>query len=631
MQKIAVVDDADGDDDVASRTSSGLPATITRAPAKSQCPPCQINISAGGGGMSRVYWWNSTLGLTLDTVSVVVTQYNHTAVTKTTTVHGDVSSLDATNITETQDLQYFFENRQYPGQPGILLVNGTEGPVDRSLSYPYPTSYLVVPGYRYYTQTASGLNYNGCPAGQYLNGNTCDCLLATPIVDPNFANRFISANDTLLTQTYYSTLAPEHGRDLREQLAENILDVFNVAPFSAWLASINPRPPGLESCYIVGFVGPPALKVPVSALTGTSTTTVTGTDNYSWTRATPAFTVSAKVPVKTSMAATREVNEPSATSQSSLQNSDDLEIARNSDSVEGPQVGTLARPPAELVAARLTSTFGPSSVHLAASEESVQDRTSSESENLVTTSGKTSPKQDLTTSPIFSFLGSTYTLGMSSTATIAGQAVTPGGAVIVSGSTFTFPAIIGTSIKPPPRLAVITRPVISFLGSTYTMGISSNIILEEQTLQQGSAITVSGSVVSMPSGGSLLVAGSTTETLSRVMITTTAVTSDTSIATSGPAAGFVMDGTTLVPTSVSTGHKISASGSNEGIVGKAAPGSLGGEAANRTSTASGTSDTSAKPADIGEAESTANPGGFQPTPLAVLGTCVSVMLIACVL
>ncbi|KAL8810076.1 MAG: hypothetical protein Q9223_002632 [Gallowayella weberi] len=167
------------------------------------------------------------------------------------------------------------------------------------------------------------------------------------------------------------------------------------------------------------------------------------------------------------------------------------------------------------------------------------------------------------------------------------------------------------------------------------MGISSNFVLEGQTLQQGSAISVSGIVVSMPSGGSILVFAGTTETLSQVIITATAVTSDGSIATSGSVTGFVMDGTILVPTSVFTGPKTLASGPNKGTdattVGKAAAGTRGGEAANRTSTASGNSDTSVKPADIGEAESTASAGGFQSTLLAVFGTCVGVMLVACVL
>lgn len=56
--------------------------------------------------MSRVFWFNSTLGLTLNNVSVVVTQYNSTVITRTTTVLGDVNTLDPRNITEVQDLRY---------------------------------------------------------------------------------------------------------------------------------------------------------------------------------------------------------------------------------------------------------------------------------------------------------------------------------------------------------------------------------------------------------------------------------------------------------------------------------------------------------------------------------------------
>lgn len=91
----------------ASGTESNLPSTITPAPATTPCPPCQILVSVGDGGMSRVFWFNSTLGLTLDTVSVVVIQYNNsTAITRTTTVLGDVNTLDPRNITEVQDLRY---------------------------------------------------------------------------------------------------------------------------------------------------------------------------------------------------------------------------------------------------------------------------------------------------------------------------------------------------------------------------------------------------------------------------------------------------------------------------------------------------------------------------------------------
>ncbi len=75
------------------------------APATTPCPPCQVLVSAGDGGMSRVFWFNSTLGLTLDTGSVVDTQFNSTAITRTTTVLGDVNTLDPRNITEVQDLR----------------------------------------------------------------------------------------------------------------------------------------------------------------------------------------------------------------------------------------------------------------------------------------------------------------------------------------------------------------------------------------------------------------------------------------------------------------------------------------------------------------------------------------------
>ncbi|CAL8575542.1 hypothetical protein XPA_001461 [Xanthoria parietina] len=116
-----------------SGTGSNLQSTIMPAPATTPCPPCQVLVSAGDGGMSRVFWSNSTLGVTLDTGSVVDTQFNSTAITRTTTVLGDVNTLDPRNITEVQDLRYSFDSHQYPGQPGIILVNDTKGVVEGNL------------------------------------------------------------------------------------------------------------------------------------------------------------------------------------------------------------------------------------------------------------------------------------------------------------------------------------------------------------------------------------------------------------------------------------------------------------------------------------------------------------------
>ncbi|KAL8683255.1 MAG: hypothetical protein Q9186_000757 [Xanthomendoza sp. 1 TL-2023] len=567
--------------------------------------------------MKRVNWWNTTVGVTLDTVSVIVTQYNNTAVTGRKTIFGHLNSSAPATAEEILPVQTLVGEKLGPighYDMFIYLNNGTDGQLDESVSIAYPTPYVGIPGYQYFSQTAA---VPGCPAGQVrMSGGSCDCPMT---LDHLWEMHEILRDADVMTignfeikQTYYQALTLDQNDIWNSMEFESVH--METDPFSRWVASISPTPPGFESCFFVAsFFGPPALKVPVSALTATVTTTVRGTDRYSWTSATPALSPPTKIPVETSMAPPDKVYPPNATPQS-IQTLSASEITRASGAGEGPRTRTLASPPPEIVSGRSTYTLGPSSEYLVVSKGVSRDRQSIKSGNQISvavgeviatvqTSSQPSPEQDLMTSSVFSFLGSTYTFGMSSIVTINGQTVAPGDAVTIAGSIFSVPTISATSTLPSPEEVVITRPIMSLFGSVYTMDISSNFVLEGQTLQRGSAITVSGNVVSIPSGGSLLVFGGTTETLSQVTITAAAaVTSDGSIATSGSATGFVIDGTMLVPTSVFTGPKTLASGSNEGIdatsVGKAAPGSPSGEVANRTSTVGGTTGTSAKPVDI---------------------------------
>ena len=146
----------------ASGTESSLQATITPAPG-TQCPPCQIHASAGGNFLSRVYWYNWTLALTLDTISVIVMQYNDTAVTERSTVHGDFNTLNPRNITEAQDLQYSLEPQEYPGEPSIIFINGTGGDVVINPSIQSPDPYVAIAGYLSFSFATS---HSGCLAGQ---------------------------------------------------------------------------------------------------------------------------------------------------------------------------------------------------------------------------------------------------------------------------------------------------------------------------------------------------------------------------------------------------------------------------------------------------------------------------------
>ncbi|KAL8889911.1 MAG: hypothetical protein Q9215_002893 [Flavoplaca cf. flavocitrina] len=493
----------------ASNTEANAPSTITPAPATTQCPPCQVLISAGGGGMSRVFWWNSTLDLTLNTVSVIVTQYNSTAITGSTTIFGNLNSVDAYDISEAREIQYLFNNPQYPNQPKIVLVNDTDRLVEGSLSFPYPTSYLVVPGYIYYTQTASsGRGAGGCPAGQTLdNRNNCVCKLATAVADGYDIYPEFSANDTQLAQTFYETMATVSGIDFVNQLKNNIIS-YDVASFSSWLAPIiSPRPPQFESCYFPPvFVGPPALKVPVSALTATITTTVRGTERYDWTTATPALTPSHELPAETSAAATNKEDEPNSNAQPAT-DVDAFTGQSPSGAPKDPETRTLASPPSEIVSGRSTYTLDPSSNNVIASkvlpgsdddpEKVGTPMTLPNGDDIVFSraSIRLPPEQSAIDMSIMPISGSIYTMDKPSNIVIEGQTITPGGLVTVSGSVISVPTIADSEATAFP---IFPTPIVSFHGSIYTADQSSNIVVEGQTVALGGAFTVSGNVISVP-------------------------------------------------------------------------------------------------------------------------------------
>lgn len=117
------------------------------------------------------------------------------------------------------------------------------------------------------------------------------------------------------------------------------------------------------------------------------------------------------------------------------------------------------------------------------------------------------------------FGGSTYTLDPSSKLMIQSQTLTPGGAVTVKGTTISFGSsnnkiLIGTNTQTIPTAAArITKaPFLTFAGSTY-IEQSPAFIIDGQTLSKGSVITVSGTPISLPSGGSVAVIGSNTQSL----------------------------------------------------------------------------------------------------------------------
>ncbi|KAI4240795.1 MAG: hypothetical protein L6R40_004909 [Gallowayella cf. fulva] len=610
------------------------------------------------------------------------------------TVHGDFSTLDPRNITEAVDLQFTLETHEYPGQPRILFINGTNGDVEVTPSIHSPIPYVAIAGYLSFSQATSD---SGCPAGQVRSKSTCGCLMTSGL-SIDFARDSASFSDVDLKETYYSVITPRSKNTLEDELWRNTRTM-DVAPFSEWLLSVESGNPDLKSCFFVpGFVGPPALKVPVSALTATVTTTVRGTEQYSWTAATPASRASNPVAAETSKADPDMIDKPTMTPDA-IPDVDPSDAAAGVGGIKGFPTPTLASPPRETVSDGSTYIPGPSSEYLAASavlthgeKSKALVSTVAMSENLAAhdtstlvlpeqstvemplvsflgsvsgylaasalpthgekskalvstvaisdniaahdTSTQVLPEQSIVEMPFVSFLGSVYTLDTSSNFVYQEQTVTPGGTATISGSVASVPAIGGTSTLSLPDLTSITTPVLSFLGSTYTMDKSSGFILAGQTIKPGVAVTVSGSVISMVSGGSLAVQGSITQTLSQATITVARDGPVGSSSTTTSASEIVVDGTILAGTGLLTEPRAPTSVAGEGsdtTDGVATTGSLGEATASAILSASGPDGPPVRPGDGGEAQSAAGVGKLRLRLLAVVGASISAGLIVSIL
>ncbi|KAL8906254.1 MAG: hypothetical protein Q9171_006341 [Xanthocarpia ochracea] len=624
-----------------SDTESSLEATVTPAPG-TQCPPCQIFASAGGEFLSRVYWYNSTLGLTLDTISVIVTQYNHTAVTERSTVHGDFSTLKPLAITEVQDLQHSLENQQYPGQPSIILINGTGGDVVINPSIQSPVPYLAIAGYISFSDATSD---PGCLAGQIRDDrSTCGCVMTSLLAD-QIAMDARSMTTVDLEETFYSIITTNSENNLEDELSWNMRDM-DVASYSEWLLSVDPARSALTSCFFMpAFIGPPAMKVPVSALTATVITTIHGTDRHSWTTATPALTASHEVPAKTSMATSEKENEPSV-APLSAPGWDHLSGTRASDAVEDSQTRTLASPPSEIDSGHSTYTLGPSLGYLIASKVLKEGEDPKTFEAPISipvggasilvdgaivvsgTSSQSSPGQSLIATPILSVLGSTYTMDKSSNFIVQGQMVTPGGAITVSGSVISVPPVAVTDSESFPAQTVLRTPVVSILGSAFTMDMSSNFVVDGQTVRPGGAITVSGTAVSMPSGSSLFVVGGITQTLSQAIVTADDQYSEGTSSMSGSIPNSVLhSGTLSAITSSTTLISDAAEETNNAKGDMMTVASPGAESASGNPTTSETAGTLAGPADADEVQSRASASKTRSILWVVFGVSVGLGLL----
>lgn len=573
--------------------------TITTSPSLTQagnqssdCNPCQIIIAFTG--LDRIYWYSSTLSLTLDTVSEAITKYNNTAITSTTTIYGNLNSVNLSTVAEASSIAEAEINPQAGNDydnAAFFLGNATNGLVDGSVSIPYPIPYLAISGFQYLS-AKSGLQ--GCPAGfdEGVGPGGCSCIMESAAafqVAQSDNSYGISAAPVSLTSTFYQVLNSHPvDNDLSDMGGADVfIGTFDTASFSDFLssASVFKSYPALKSCVIHdNYNGPPALMIPAAALTATIKTTVAGTGPYSPPTPKPASPVKPTIAPQTADAPSPTTDAPVHPESPKVPSPNSPEVPTTSpDTSSSP--GAQPIPHLPVTSEQQAPAQGTKPVLTFAGSTYTAD----ESSNIVIASHTLMPGSaaaviantpislapggmaavidtstqilaPLSSPAVLTFAGSAYTADASSNIVVAGSTVKPGGPAIVhSGTTISLApggaaAVVGTSTQmligatpiqaaPTPVQAV---PALTFGGSTYSADQASRFVIAGQTVTPGGIITVSSTPISIASGATLAVIGSSTQSLIGAAVTPKPVlTFEGSTYTVGESTDFAISGQTL--------------------------------------------------------------------------------------
>ena len=230
-------------------------------------------------------------------------------------------------------------------------------------------------------------------------------------------------------------------------------------------------------------------------------------------------------------------------------------------------------------------------------------------------------------SKVLTFGGSTYTADTNSYFVIAGQTLTPSGAITISGTPISLApsatvAVIGSSTQTLASTAGTETPkVLTFRGSSYTADTNSDFVIAGQTLTPGGVITVSGTPISLGSSATVALVGSSTETLLQGPASTKLITFGASTYTADAASDFIIAGQTLTPGGAITisGTPISLdSSATIAIIGTSTE-TLASEQGTKAITFGGSTYTADAASDFILAGQTLTPGGV----ITVSGTPIS--------
>ena len=157
-------------------------------------------------------------------------------------------------------------------------------------------------------------------------------------------------------------------------------------------------------------------------------------------------------------------------------------------------------------------------------------------------SGDDSGQGDSRNGPILSFGGSLYTENPASQFVIDGQTVTPGGQILVSGTSVSLAAgasfaVIAGSTQALAQANTVGEAFLTIGSNIYSAELGSVFTVDGQTLTPGGQITIAGTPVSFAPGGSVIIAAGSTQNVGAVA--------------TGLAPVIVFDGTTYTANSQS--------------------------------------------------------------------------------
>ncbi len=515
---------------------------------------------ASNAYLSQVIWYNSTIGLPLNTVSVVLSQYDNSVLTSTTTVYGDLASLSGTTLPQVESLQAEIYDElknsgneeliDYESFAGYVLANTNNEAAINTLSYPTP--YMAIAGIVLWTSVSGSCDQISTAT---LQSSCSTCYLNDSkifvIGGGDFGGDPVGSTSISLTTTFYAPLS-----DYPTNYPTAVLDRFAYyteqieLPLSSFIEFISSETqllmslPILASCsYVpVGF-GPPALKIPASALTATVTATTTGSSlSPPGSIPTPANPIEPPIGPPTT---TQSVPPPTSTNQNTPNLGTPNQGSPDQGSTnQGPsnQYSPHQGSPTQGSLSPLPTAENPAKQSVSESSQLLQPQNGNDPQESSDPSNNQAPGESFTIAgansggsqqqappgqaeggPALSYAATTVQPDASTQYNLPGIGkVRPGGPPITTAGVIYSLAPSGSelisngipvAISPVADVPEPARQPLVFTvgGKGYTADASSKFLIEGQTLAPGStAITLSGTPISLAAGASQAIVGSST-------------------------------------------------------------------------------------------------------------------------